>query len=321
MKPSLFNFIGEFSSTLEELALQVEDLLVSYPSAAVSRARLFGEVFVSMIFEQEQIREVDKLPQWEKVKILYQNDLIPDDIYMQLEFIRKNGNDASHKVIEIEQEMARRVHRTLYDLCVWYGEVYVSHNFRAPSYEFSSNQHQEQGNIKQWMEDYVQEMQQRIAEIEEELKLLKHEKKEHKRQKVNDDRIIRTSSHSIHEIEQRFPLERFEPTLESFQLKRSNLTKKAAEFQHQEYRNEFIYLLTNKTPTMVIHPALVEESELLKGLPTKPSKSTALRKFPKKEENGKLMSNYGYAYTFQTNSELEGLLQRILEVMKVKSLV
>ena len=26
MKPSLFNFVGEFSSTLEELVLQVEDL-------------------------------------------------------------------------------------------------------------------------------------------------------------------------------------------------------------------------------------------------------------------------------------------------------
>ena len=318
MKSSLFNFVGEFSSTLEELALQVEDLLVNHPSAAMSRARLFGEVFVSMIFEQEQIREVGKLPQWEKVKILYQNDLIPDDIYTQLEFIRKNGNDATHQVIKIEQEMARRVHRALYDLSVWYGEVYVSHSFRAPSYEPPSNQNQEQDNIKQWMEDYVQEMQGRIAEIEEELKFLKLEKKEHKFQEKSDNRIIRTSSHSIKDIENRFPLERFEPTLQSFQLNRSNLTKKATEFQHQEYQNEYIYLLTNKTPTIVIHPAFVEEIELLKGLPTKPYKSTALRKFPKKEEDDKLKSNYGYAYTFQTNSELEGLLQRILEVMKAR---
>ena len=82
MKSSLFNFVGEFSSTLEELALQVEDLLVNHPSAAMPRARLFGEVFVSNDIEQEQIREVGKLPQWgEKVKILYQNDLIPDHLY------------------------------------------------------------------------------------------------------------------------------------------------------------------------------------------------------------------------------------------------
>ena len=65
----------------------------------------------------------------------------------------------------------------------------------------------------------------------------------------------------------------------------------------------------------------MEENELLNGLPTKSYKSTALRKFPKKEEDGKLKSNYGYAYTFQTNSELEGLLERILEVMKARSFV
>ena len=319
MKSSLFGFVGEFSSTLEELALQVEDLLVSHPSAALSRARLFGEVFVSMILEQEQIREVGKSPQWEKIKILYQNDLIPDDIYTQLEFIRKNGNDATHQVIKIELELARRIHRGLYNLCVWYGEVYVSHSFRAPSYEPLSSQPQEQDNLKQRMDDYFQEMQQRISEIEEELTLLKQEKKENKLQQKKDDRIVSTRSQSIKEIESKFPLERFEPTLEKYQLNRSNLTKKAVEFQHKVYQTEYIYLLTNKTPTLVIHPALVEEHESLKGLPTKSYKSTALRKFPRKEEDGKLMSSYGYAYTFQTNSELEGLLQRILEVMKAKA--
>ena len=270
MKSGFFNFVGEFSSTLEELALQVEELLVRHPSAAVSRARLFGEVIVSMIFEQEQIMEVGKLVQWEKVKILYQNDLISDDIYTQLEFIRKNGNDASHQVKKIEQELARRIHRAIYDLCVWYGEVYVSHTFRAPSYELPSNKYQEQETIDQVMDDYVQEMQKRIAEIEEELKLLKQEKKDHNSSKERfDDRIIRTNSQSLKEIENRFPLERFEPTFNSFQFKRTNLTKKAVEFQHTEYHDEYIYLLTNKTPTIVIHPDLVEKTELLKGLPTK----------------------------------------------------
>ena len=137
MKSSLFNFVGEFSSTLEELVLQVEDLLVNHPSAAMSRARLFGEVFVSMIFEQEQIREVGNLPQWEKVKILYQNDLIPDDIYTQLEFIRKNGNDATHQVIK--NRAGNRYYEAVFtehynDLCVWYGEgCYVScHKLSCP---------------------------------------------------------------------------------------------------------------------------------------------------------------------------------------------
>ena len=48
-------------------------------------------------------------------------------------------------------------------------------------------------------------MQGRIAEIEEELKFLKLGEEEHKFQEKSDNRIIRTSSHSIKEIENRFP--------------------------------------------------------------------------------------------------------------------
>ncbi len=43
MKSSIFDFLGEFSSTLEELALRVEDLLWDQPQEAMMKARLFGE--------------------------------------------------------------------------------------------------------------------------------------------------------------------------------------------------------------------------------------------------------------------------------------
>jgi hypothetical protein len=40
------------------------------------------------------------------------------------------------------------------------------------------------------------------------------------------------------------------------------LTKKAAEFKHEEYK-EYIYLLNNITPTIVIHPSLVEKTKMI----------------------------------------------------------
>ena len=57
MKSSIFNFLGQFSSTLEELALRVEDLLWVQPQESMMKARLFGETLVSMIFEQENMNE------------------------------------------------------------------------------------------------------------------------------------------------------------------------------------------------------------------------------------------------------------------------
>ena len=67
MKSSIFDFLGGFSSTLEELALRVEDLLWDQPQEAMMKARLFGETLVSMIFEQENMKEMYPIKQWEKI--------------------------------------------------------------------------------------------------------------------------------------------------------------------------------------------------------------------------------------------------------------
>jgi hypothetical protein len=319
MKPSVFNFIGEFSSTLEELALRVEDLLWDQPQAAMTQARLFGEVLVSMIFEQENMNEVYPLKQVEKINRLYKQDIIQDEMYKKFEYIRKNGNVASHQVIEMDQEVAKQAHQILFELGVWYAEVYVSHTFSAPEYKLPSKQNQDHEVMKQWMDVYIQETQQKLAEIEGQLNQLRQEKKQQNAIKQERKSSVQTYDNSEKVIEHSTPLERFQSTFEKANFKWTNLTKKAAEFELKEYK-EFVYLLDNKTPTIVIHPSLVEQTKLLMEVPSKQRKSTALRRFPKKEENGKLMSNVGYAYTFQTKGELEGLLQRIIEAVESRSL-
>src|SRR4051794_29818977 len=114
MKSSIFNFLGDFSSTLEEVALRVEDLLWRQPEAAMTQARLFGETLASMILEQENMNEVYPLKQVEKINRLYKYDIIQDEIYKKFEYIRKNGNVASHQVIEVDQEVAKQVHQALF---------------------------------------------------------------------------------------------------------------------------------------------------------------------------------------------------------------
>lgn len=59
---------------------------------------------------------------------------------------------------------------------------------------------------------------------------------------------------------------------------------------------------------------------MLVEVPNKQVKSTALRRFPKKEEEGKFKSNFGYTYTFQTKSELEVLLVRVVDAIKSRSI-
>ncbi|MEB1809551.1 MAG: DUF4145 domain-containing protein [Bacillaceae bacterium] len=321
MKSSIFNFIGEFSSTLEELALRVEALLWDQPQAAITQSRLFGEMLVSMIFEQENMNEVYPLKQVEKINRLYKHDIIQDGIYKKLEYIRKNGNIASHQVLEMCQEVAKQVHQALFDISVWYAEVYGHYTFSAPTYELPPKPNHDHHDLKQWMDDYIQETTKRFKEIEAHLEQLRQEK-EQQEDLVNEQEKSKVpiALKPVKSNERSVPLEQFESTFRKVNFKRTNLTKKAAEFEHEEYKDFFVYLLDNVSPSIAIHPSIVEQEKILMEVPTKPRKSTALRRFPKMEEDGKLKSNYGYMYMFQTNTELEELLRRIVEVLDSRNL-
>ncbi|MGN7298745.1 DUF4145 domain-containing protein [Ferdinandcohnia sp. SAFN-114] len=314
-KNSVFHFIGEFSSQLEEAALRVEALLWEQPQVALTQARLFGELIVTMILEQENMNEGFALTQVQKIRKLYSHDIISDDVYKKLEFIRKNGNIAVHQVVEIDQEVAKEAHRTIFDLGVWYAEVYVSHTFSAPVYELPTVEKQDLDVMKQWMDDYIKETQQQLREIEEQLKELKEEKKQQpvveKRPHVSPEKTK----------ERHVPLDRFQQTFEKVHFNFTNLSKKAAEFQFDDFKTGFVYLLDNINPTITVHPWLVEKANLFEEVQTKPLKNTALRRFPKKEEDGQLKSNYGYPFTFQTNGELEFLLKRIIEVLESEKVI
>src|SRR5690606_25278036 len=101
----------------------------------------------------------------------------------------------------------------------------------------------------------------------------------------------------------------------------TNLSKKAAEFQYEDIKTGYVYLLDNVTPTIAVHPWLVEKSKMVEEVQVKPLKNTALRRFPKKEEEGQIKSNYGYTFTFQTKGELEVLLKRIVEALEPKTVM
>lgn len=320
MNSSIFNFLGDFSSTLEELALRVEDLLWDQPQEAMMKARLFGETLVSMIFEQENMNELYPLKQWEKINRLFKHDIIQDEIYKKFEYIRKNGNIAVHQVTDMDLEVVKQAHQVLFDLSVWYTEVYVSHTFNAPEYELPFKQIQDPQIVKKWMDEY----QERLAEIETQLEQLKQDKQQ-QQIFVKEERKAnaRTALNPTNNSERRVPLERFQAIFEGANFKLNNLSKKAAEFKYKELENEnneaYVYLLDNVTPTITIHPSLIEEAHMLVDVPSKALKSTALRRFPRKIENDKLKSNYGYTYTFQTKGELGALLLRIIEVLESRN--
>lgn len=219
-------------------------------------------------------------------------------------------------MVEIDQEVAKAAHRAIFELGVWNAEVYVSHTFCAPAYELPIEEKQDFDAMKQWMDDYIKETQQQLKEIEEQLKELKEEKKQQPVvKKKAGPRVTQEKTNERH-----VPLDRFQQTFENAYFSFTNLSKKAAEFQFDDFKTGFVYLLDNMTPTIAVHPWLIEKANMFEGVQTKPLKNTALRRFPKKEEDGQLKSNYGYPFTFQTKGELEDLLKRIARELEAKTI-
>ncbi|MCP1144878.1 DUF4145 domain-containing protein [Lysinibacillus endophyticus] len=310
MKSSIFKFLGDYSSTLKELVLRFEDLLWDQPQAAMMNARLFGETLVNMIFEQENMNEVYPLKQWEKTNRLYNHDIIPDDIYKKFEYIRKNGNTAVHQPTEMDIEVAKQAHQFIFDLGVWYVEVYGSYKFNAPDYELPAKQIQEPHFIQEWMKEH----QKKIAEIEKQLEELKQEKQQNT---VKEVKKINTQKVPKHE--RIVPLDQYKETFKKANFDLKKTTKKTAEFKHMEFGEKddeaYVYLLDNVTPTIVVHPTLIAKAPQLEEMASEPLKHTGLTKFPRKIEDNTKKSNYGHPFTFQTNGELEAILIRIGEVL------
>ncbi|SOC06478.1 uncharacterized protein DUF4145 [Ureibacillus xyleni] len=292
----------------------MEDLLWEQPQAAVMNARLFGETLVNMIFEQENMNEVYPLKQWEKINRLYNHDIIQDDMFKRFEYIRKNGNIAVHQITDLDLEVAKQAHQFIFDLGVWYTEVYFSYEFTAPVYELPAKQIQEPQIFQEWMEEH----QKKIAEIEKQLEELKLEK-----QQISGKEENKIKTQKAPKDERTVPLEQFKDTFKKANFDWKKTTKKAAEFKHMEFEERdaeaYVYLIDNVMPTIVVHPTLIAKEPELEEMASDPMKSTALTKFPKKIEENTMKSNFGHPFTFQTNGDLEAILLRIGEVLQART--
>ncbi|AIY83594.1 hypothetical protein U729_738 [Clostridium baratii str. Sullivan] len=86
-----------------------------------------------------------------------------------------------------------------------------------------------------------------------------------------------------------------------------NKTTKGTEFKG-ERNGEVVYLIPNKTISIVLDPNTISEELRLKsdGI----YHSTVLKRFPKRLNTGESEITYGYSFKFDTERELNDFLNR-----------
>lgn len=343
---SLFEFVGQFSSELFELVCRIENQLLDQPLASLIQARLYTEQLVKIISKEEGFEDIYPLKHSERIHKLYRQNAVEEDIYLKLEWIRKKGNKAAHDIKEVNITDVLQVHKFLFEISVWYMQVYVSYDFEEPIYKLPIKTAQETTNpleakdldvlIKPYVDQTMQKMDEMWLEVQRQLEAIKEEKK-----RVQTEAAI-TEAVSPQQLEIAATVEKeiLASSQENQQVlgvkqielneedkmtiseemailyrvfKRNNFNFKKATSKATEFKSikngEVLYLLTNKEISIVLDPNTVENNLNFKS--NGKYHSTALKQFPKKLNKGQTPINYGYSFKFKTEEELDAFLRSL----------
>ncbi|MBM7655264.1 DUF4145 domain-containing protein [Neobacillus cucumis] len=336
MNNCLFDFVREFSDELADLAHRIEAQLFNQPQSALIQARLYCEKLVKKISDTESLEAIYPLKPAERIHKLYRQDIIPEEIYLKLEWIRKMGNKAAHDLKEIELKDILEAHKLLFEISVWYMEVYVSHQFTAPKYQLPVNVHQETNSLelndldallKPYFDQTLQKVDEMREVFERQLEAIKADKEnisdinaETGSPQQQEDKYADDKESMVLGSGERLPLSKEKENIVSifkkYNFNKNYETTKAIELEHLNSK-ELVYLINNKKTSIVLNPKTIEMNDDLKSTGKKFS-STALKQFPKAINKGKTPINYGYLYNFGTDDELETFLQNLNDVHLVK---
>lgn len=190
---SLFTFMKDVSTELYELATNIEEQLYEHPDTTLMKIRLFCEKLIKRVSRQEGIEEVYPLRNVERIRKLFQDNAIEEDTYLKLEWIRKKGNKAAHEINTANIQDVLKAHKFLYDISVWYMQIYVSYDFEPPIYDVPTrSSHLSSDDMDTLIQPYMEETLKKIdnmwTEITNELENLKSKKEETVKEFINDDK-------------------------------------------------------------------------------------------------------------------------------------
>lgn len=194
----LFEFMQDVSDELYSLVSDMESLLYEQPNTTLMKCRLYCEELVKRISEHENLEEVYPLNNAERIRKLYREEIIQEDIYRKLEWLRKMGNKAAHEVDAADIEDALKAHRFVFDISVWYMELYVSYDFVAPIYKLPLRDTSvKTANIDELMRPYLDETKKQLdslwSEITQELEQIKKEKEK----LAKDKEVVETKKDKV----------------------------------------------------------------------------------------------------------------------------
>lgn len=131
----LFSFMESEVKDLASLGEEIELNLFRDPRAVILKARLYAETLAKLIWAKEAIQQYYDLKHVERLHKLYREDVLDENLYKKFEWLRKTGNKVAHEPDFGSVQEALTAHKYLYDISIWFFEVYVDYGFKSPEYK------------------------------------------------------------------------------------------------------------------------------------------------------------------------------------------
>ncbi|HDR4893631.1 DNA phosphorothioation-dependent restriction protein DptF [Bacillus cereus] len=164
MEKYTFDFLQEIFPELAEMGRDIENIFYQDPQSVLIKGRIFAELLLKRIAEEHELYDVQYLKQVERIQKLEREDILSKEISRSFDTVRYLGNKAAHEHIESGLESAFKMHKNLFQIAVWFMEVYGSYEFVAPKYRHP--QPKSSVHIVEKLEEKIS------ASLEEKLKIL-----------------------------------------------------------------------------------------------------------------------------------------------------
>lgn len=135
MTKHTFEFLQEVNPELAQLGMSIDKIFFVDPSGVLVKGRLFAEELSKEIVKKEAgLNYLLYVKQVERIEKLDREGILDPEIAKRFDSIRYLGNKAAHENVSADLEKAIKMHKNLFEIAIWYMELYGDHKFIAPNY-------------------------------------------------------------------------------------------------------------------------------------------------------------------------------------------
>ncbi|MEH7018487.1 hypothetical protein V7065_19050, partial [Bacillus sp. JJ63] len=130
----VLSFLQPQYPKLAHIAYSIEKSVYNDPHGTIVKARLFGEVVAKEIWDKENLQSGYEIKHIERIFKLFHEGIIDEKFRNYFGLIHKIGNKAGHNVHYGSIVESIQIYRIVFEIAVWFMELYGDLSFQAPDY-------------------------------------------------------------------------------------------------------------------------------------------------------------------------------------------